>query len=156
MVLRHWGHLSFWYLRKNGQPDTALQMQITEPYMVLSQTGFLTRHKKKYSECERKMLVVSSQLNWPNFINRLVPQWVPSRDGVHSAPRTWAGQVWPSLYKLIRDVHVARNSFTTAVFFFLGWAETWVHLLRRPQFGVLYQSWMIDECGALGALTIGT
>jgi hypothetical protein len=35
----------------------------------------------------------------------------------------------------------------------VGW--DWVHLVRRPLTGLLYQPWMIDEYGALGGMTIG-
>jgi hypothetical protein len=39
----------------------------------------------------------------------------------------------------------------------LGW--DWVHLVRQPLIGLLYQPWMIDddddECGAIGGMRIG-
>jgi hypothetical protein len=37
----------------------------------------------------------------------------------------------------------------------VGW--DWVHLVRRPLFGLLYQSWMIndDECEAVCGISIG-
>jgi hypothetical protein len=39
-------------------------------------------------------------------------------------------------------------------FFGVGW--DWVHLVREPLFGLLYQSWMIDdECGEVGGMRIG-
>jgi hypothetical protein len=31
----------------------------------------------------------------------------------------------------------------------------WVHLVRRPLSGLLYQAWMIDECGTVGGMRIG-
>jgi hypothetical protein len=34
----------------------------------------------------------------------------------------------------------------------VGWQ--WVHLVRRPLFGLLYQPRMIDECGAVGGIRI--
>jgi hypothetical protein len=46
-------------------------------------------------------------------------------------------------------------------FSFVGWGETiiyewdWVHLVRRPLVGLLYQSRMIDEYGAFGGMRIG-
>jgi hypothetical protein len=41
-------------------------------------------------------------------------------------------------------------------FQFLGVGWDWVHLLRRPLFGLLYQPRMIDdECGAVGGMRIG-
>jgi hypothetical protein len=41
-------------------------------------------------------------------------------------------------------------------FSFLRWGES-IHLVRRPLFGLLYQSRMIDddECGAVGEMRIG-
>jgi hypothetical protein len=40
--------------------------------------------------------------------------------------------------------------------FFLGVGWDWVHLIRRPLFGLLYQLWIIDndECGAVGGMRI--
>jgi hypothetical protein len=35
----------------------------------------------------------------------------------------------------------------------VGWE--WVHLVRRPLIGLLYQPWMIDEYWALGGMWIG-
>jgi hypothetical protein len=35
----------------------------------------------------------------------------------------------------------------------VGW--DWVHLVRRPLIGLLYQSRMMDECGAFGGMRIG-
>jgi hypothetical protein len=35
----------------------------------------------------------------------------------------------------------------------VGW--DWVHLVRRPLFGLLYQPRMIDECGVVGGMRIG-
>jgi hypothetical protein len=39
--------------------------------------------------------------------------------------------------------------------YLMGW--DWVHLVRRPLSGLLYQPWIIgdDECGAVGGMTIG-
>jgi hypothetical protein len=51
--------------------------------------------------------------------------------------------------------HFDLLQFTADFFFFwVGW--DWVHLLRRPLFGLLYQSRMIDdaECGAVGGMRI--
>jgi hypothetical protein len=46
--------------------------------------------------------------------------------------------------------------YTRLVFKFLGVGWDWVHLVRRPQFGLLYQARMInDECGAAGGMRIG-
>jgi hypothetical protein len=41
-----------------------------------------------------------------------------------------------------------------AVSFFLGVGWDWVHLVRRPLTGLLYQPRMIDEC-AVGGMIIG-
>jgi hypothetical protein len=41
-------------------------------------------------------------------------------------------------------------------FSFLGWGENWIHLVRRPLIGLLYQPRAIyDECGAVGGMRIG-
>jgi hypothetical protein len=58
------------------------------------------------------------------------------------------------------ESHLRRTwkEFEYRVFFlsFLGWGKTWVHLVRRPLTGLLYQSRMIDdECGAVGGMRIG-
>jgi hypothetical protein len=53
-----------------------------------------------------------------------------------------------------------------SIFFFLylsnffllispGWVRLWVHLVRRPLTGLLYQPRMIDERGAVGGMKIG-
>jgi hypothetical protein len=58
--------------------------------------------------------------------------------------------VWDLLASAIK--HMARMIF----FPLLGCGETWVHLVRRPVFGLLYQPWMIDdECGAVSGMRIG-
>jgi hypothetical protein len=42
------------------------------------------------------------------------------------------------------------------LFFFLGVGWEWVHLVRRPIFGLLYQPRIIDdECGVVGGMKIG-
>jgi hypothetical protein len=42
------------------------------------------------------------------------------------------------------------------VSFFAGVGWDWVHLVRRPLFGLLYQPRVIDdECGAVGGMRIG-
>jgi hypothetical protein len=38
---------------------------------------------------------------------------------------------------------------------FLGVGWDWVHLVSRPLTGLLYQAWMIDECGEVGGMIIG-
>jgi hypothetical protein len=42
-------------------------------------------------------------------------------------------------------------------FFIFSWGKTWVHLVLRPLFGLLYQPQMIDDndCGAIGGMRIG-
>jgi hypothetical protein len=35
----------------------------------------------------------------------------------------------------------------------MGW--DWVHLVRRPLIGLLYQPWMVDKYGAIGGMRIG-
>jgi hypothetical protein len=48
------------------------------------------------------------------------------------------------------------KSFSASLFQFLGEGWDWVHLVRRPPSGLLYQPQMIyDECGAVGRMRIG-
>jgi hypothetical protein len=48
------------------------------------------------------------------------------------------------------------SSLVYPSFSFLGWGETWVHLVNRPLTGLLYQPRMIDdESGAVGRMEIG-
>jgi hypothetical protein len=46
-----------------------------------------------------------------------------------------------------------RSSVTNLPILGVGW--DWVHLIRRPLTGLLYQPRMIDECGAVGGMRIG-
>jgi hypothetical protein len=54
-----------------------------------------------------------------------------------------------------RPIIFLLNNFRT--FFFVSWDMlSWVQLVRRPLFGLLYQPRMIDdECGAVGGMRIG-
>jgi hypothetical protein len=55
----------------------------------------------------------------------------------------------PSCDRLINGV-----VFSFFSFFWVGW--DWVHLVRRPLIGLLYQPRMIDDdCGAVGGMRIG-
>jgi hypothetical protein len=45
--------------------------------------------------------------------------------------------------------------YYSSFFYFLGMGWDWVHLVRRPLIGLLYQPRMIDECGAVGGMRIG-
>jgi hypothetical protein len=58
--------------------------------------------------------------------------------------------------QFLRSCHCFRdNTYRSRMthFFLVGW--DWVHLVLRPQFGLLYQPRMIDdECGAVGRMLI--
>jgi hypothetical protein len=60
----------------------------------------------------------------------------------------------------MRKLNDMENMSTCSFLFsfsFLGWGENWVHLVRRPLIGLLYQPRMIvDECGAVGGMRIAT
>jgi hypothetical protein len=59
------------------------------------------------------------------------------------------------------QTNIPSTSWMVGLFFFkfLGVGWDWVHLVRQPPFGLLYQSRMIDdddnECGAVGEMRIG-
>jgi hypothetical protein len=59
---------------------------------------------------------------------------------------------WPP-----RSSHFISLECSCFFFFkFLGVGWDWVHLVRRPIFGILYQPRMIDdECGVVGGMRIG-
>jgi hypothetical protein len=63
--------------------------------------------------------------------------------------RVWVGHIgfWSMLIIIT----------TTYIIYFLRWGWGWVHSVRRPLTGLLYQSWMIDddECGAISVVRIG-
>jgi hypothetical protein len=45
-------------------------------------------------------------------------------------------------------------NFSLLVVIFLGVEWDWLHLIRRPLTGLLYQPWAIDECGAVSGIRI--
>jgi hypothetical protein len=69
--------------------------------------------------------------------------------------------VWPWPGNSAWTVGLLLNSvlvtFTKNLILFLGVGWDWLHLVRRPLFGLLYQAWMIDddESGAFGGMIIG-
>jgi hypothetical protein len=73
------------------------------------------------------------------------------------APSPATGQRTQSRWS---DCEVVSNlcfAYLVIFFFqFLGVGSAWVHLVRRPLFGLLYQPRMIDdECAVLGGMRIG-
>jgi hypothetical protein len=49
-------------------------------------------------------------------------------------------------YRKSNPYRPARDDVVTSSFSnFLGWGETWVHLVRRPLIGLMYQPRMIDD-----------
>jgi hypothetical protein len=55
-----------------------------------------------------------------------------------------------------KERNMQKDLFPRIFFKFLGVGRDWVHLVRRPLFGLLYHSRMIDdECGAVGEMRLG-
>jgi hypothetical protein len=60
------------------------------------------------------------------------------------------------IVELLIKMDVLHIKVTVVYLFFFYWVRwDWVHLVRRPLLGPLYQLRIIDECGADGGMRIG-